>query len=133
MSDAASLARLYAHLCAPGDGRLGLTAAQKVQIAAIQTDADDRVLGIPMRKGLGYWIAGPNQAATAPMGEDATSFGHPGAGGSVAWADRARRIGVAIVRNRMTTPGSGRACTVELGEIVRQQVEAVEPSEEFAM
>jgi CubicO group peptidase (beta-lactamase class C family) len=105
--DATSLARMYALLAAGGSagGRRLLAESRVAAAVEINLDEQDMVLGRRVTRGLGYWVAGgPNSASTAPMGDSPTSVGHPGAGGSVAWADRTRGVGVAILKNHMLAP-----------------------------
>jgi CubicO group peptidase (beta-lactamase class C family) len=104
IANARGLARMYALLAAGGEigGRRLLSKERVDEAAAIQLDDFDAVLGRRVTRGLGYWVAGASGgASTAPMGEDPTSFGHPGAGGSIAWADRRRGAGIALLKNRM--------------------------------
>jgi CubicO group peptidase (beta-lactamase class C family) len=86
-----------------------LLSEERVLAAArVGCDDVDLVLGRRVQRGLGYWIAGdPEGASSAPMGPDRTSFGHPGAGCSIAWADGRRRAGVALLKNLMLSPASG--------------------------
>ena len=57
----------------------------------------DPVLGMVSRIGLGFWLNCP----TAPLGPNPRSFGHPGAGGSVGFADPDARIGFGYVMNKV--------------------------------
>jgi CubicO group peptidase (beta-lactamase class C family) len=110
IADARSLARMYAMLAAGGvSGERRLLSEERVLAAArVGCDDVDLVLGRRVQRGLGYWIAGdPEGASSAPMGPDRTSFGHPGAGCSIAWADGRRRVGVALLKNLMLSPASG--------------------------
>lgn len=56
----------------------------------------DRVLVVGTRYGLGYMLHGPACPLLGPG-----SFGHPGRGGSLAFADPEARIGFAYVTNGM--------------------------------
>jgi CubicO group peptidase (beta-lactamase class C family) len=50
----------------------------------------------------GYWLGSehwPMNVARNPR-----AFGHPGAGGTIAWADPDRRLAVAICHNRLSMP-----------------------------
>jgi CubicO group peptidase (beta-lactamase class C family) len=107
--NARSLARMYGMLAAGGvaRGRRLLSEQRVLEAATVGSDDVDAVIGRPVLRGLGYWVAGePISASSAPMGPDRTSFGHPGAGGSIAWADRKRRSGVAILKNRLLSPAT---------------------------
>jgi CubicO group peptidase (beta-lactamase class C family) len=105
--NARSLARMYGMLAAGGvtGGRRLLSADRILAASAVSCDTVDAVMDRRVLRGLGYWIAGePLSASSAPMGPQTTSFGHPGAGGAIGWADRRRRAGVAILKNRMLSP-----------------------------
>lgn len=56
----------------------------------------DRVLGRPSRFGLGFQLTQPER----PLGPNAGSFGHFGAGGSVGFADPQAGVALAYVMNR---------------------------------
>jgi CubicO group peptidase (beta-lactamase class C family) len=115
---AASLASLYGRLAtaagagsadgAGGAGRAGpdrlpVRPATATAAALLRTDAEDLVLGRPIRKSLGYFLSGGDNPQTVPMGEH-TAFGHPGSGGSTAWADTTLGVGIAITKNWMAGP-----------------------------
>jgi CubicO group peptidase (beta-lactamase class C family) len=112
---ATALARLYGALAAQAvDGRQGarepggggavpLRASTVRRAAELRTDAEDRVLGQRVRKGLGFFLDGPDNPQTVPMGRHA-AFGHPGSGGSTAWADTTLGVGIAITKNWMARP-----------------------------
>lgn len=57
---------------------------------------DDLVLGRPMRRGRGV-----NLNTDGQYGPNPSSFGHNGAGGSIGFADPARRLGVGYAMNQM--------------------------------
>ncbi|MEX0751058.1 MAG: serine hydrolase, partial [Dehalococcoidia bacterium] len=61
-----------------------LSEATVRRMSAPQSHRPDRVLIIPIRWSMGYMNGG---AAGWPQGPRETSFGHPGAGGSVGFAD----------------------------------------------
>lgn len=95
--NARSLARHYAALIGEVDG-VRLLPAERIAIAtALQTSEQDRVIGFPVRKGLGYFLGGP----LSPMSERESAFGHPGAGGSIGFADPEQGLAVGITKNTM--------------------------------
>ncbi|HEX8804911.1 MAG TPA: serine hydrolase domain-containing protein [Acidimicrobiales bacterium] len=99
VADARSLARMYAATIGPVEGSDAgplLTAEQVAAASACQTVDSDRVLMFPTTFGLGYMTSSP----FAPYGGE-RSFGHAGAGGSVAFADPEHGIALAYVMNRM--------------------------------
>jgi CubicO group peptidase (beta-lactamase class C family) len=111
--NARSLARHYAMLAGGGalDGVRLLSPERVAMLYVLQSDETDAVIGTPYRRGLGYWLGGEPPAgvpgAGSAMGRNPHAFGHPGAGGSVGWADPDARLAVAIVRNRMRGAPTG--------------------------
>ena len=102
---ASALARIYGALARGGevDG-VRVLASASVELARTQQDAGvDPLLGIPLRMGLGYWLSQPHVPGYG-FGPSEGAFGHPGAGGSLGFADPEARVGFGYVTNRM---GSG--------------------------
>lgn len=106
ITDARSLARHYAMLAGLGelDGVRLLSEERVMQISTLQTDDVDQVIGQPVRKAMGYFLGGGDPEDLGPMGANPAAFGHPGAGGSIGWADPDHGLAVAIVKNRMLAP-----------------------------
>jgi CubicO group peptidase (beta-lactamase class C family) len=93
---ARSLARMYAAVIGDVDG-VRLLSPSTVQIATTEQSAGpDRVLLISSRFGLGFML---HSAFSAMLGP--TSFGHSGAGGSLAFADPESGVAFAYVMNQM--------------------------------
>jgi len=68
------------------------------------------VLGVVTRWGLGFALTQP----TAPIGPNPRTFVHPGAGGSIGFADPDARLGFGYVMNQMGSDAliDGRAATL---------------------
>lgn len=95
---ARALARHYAALIGNGVDGVRLLPPERVCTAtALQTNAKDVVLGLPMRRGLGYMLGG----TASPMSERITAFGHAGYGGSIGFADPEYRFAFALTKNRL--------------------------------
>ena len=97
--DARSLARLYGALACGGtlDGVQVLSREAIARARTEQAFGKDAVLGFPMRFGLGFML----RHDMLPLGPNNDTFGHAGAGGSIAFADPVARIGFAYVMNQM--------------------------------
>ncbi len=94
--DARSLARMYAACMTEVDG-VRLLADDTVQRATeMQCDGPDCVIGQPLSIGLGFMLASTFPGPVGPR-----TFGHSGAGGSVAFADPDRGLTFAYVMNQM--------------------------------
>lgn len=95
---AAALARIYGALANAGEGLLD--SAHLPLCWQQQTFEQDRVLGLPLRFGCGFMLS---QAARADCryGRGARGFGHPGAGGSLGFADPDYQLGFGYVTARM--------------------------------
>jgi CubicO group peptidase (beta-lactamase class C family) len=101
ITDARSLARMYAGIIGEVDG-VGVLGADQLGRAIVQqTSGPDIVLlGMDMQFGLGFMV----QSSLNPVGAayGAThGFGHFGAGGSAGWADPDAGLGFGYVMNRM--------------------------------
>jgi CubicO group peptidase (beta-lactamase class C family) len=119
VTDARSLARTYAAAVSEVDGYRLLTDEAAAACIPMRTTASP-VFGAPpadieapraLDFGLGF-ICGDKLGPS--------SFGHPGAGGSLAFGDLDARLGFAYVPNRMAGDGDTRAA--DLVEDVRQAV-----------
>ena len=109
---ARGIARLYAGLIGEVDGvRLVRPEAVPV-ITGPALVAPDELLGNPATMALGYSIGRLGSTAE----ESPTTFGWPGMGGSIAWADT--RSGVAFALTRTLFDPSGSASAVEIGNLV---------------
>jgi len=109
ITSARSLARHYAMLAGLGsfDGVRLLSEERVRLVSALQTDELDAAIGRPIRKGMGYFLAGPDvTGAVGPMGSNPAGFGHPGAGGSIGFCDPDAGLAVGIAKNRMLAPMS---------------------------
>jgi CubicO group peptidase (beta-lactamase class C family) len=105
VTNARSLARMYAATIGPVDGastRPLLTPEQVAAASTTQTSGADTCLVFETTFGLGYMTASP----FSPYGS-ARSFGHAGAGGSVGFADPENGLGFGYVMNRMLANLSG--------------------------
>jgi CubicO group peptidase (beta-lactamase class C family) len=105
ITNARSLSRMYAGLTGqlPDAPAAPLFTAEQIEAARQrQTEGSDRVLFVETSFGLGYMVS----SAFSPFGGTG-SFGHPGAGGSVGFADPDNHLAVGYVMNRMMQNLSG--------------------------
>jgi len=56
------------------------------------------------------------------MGPSERAFGHPGAGGSVGFADPDSGLAVAVTLNKMSYPMPGEGVTLEICDLIRSLV-----------
>ena len=97
IATARSLARCYAALIGPVDGRSRLFAPATLTLARTEESAGlDRTLLVHTRFGLGFMLHGPASPLLAPG-----SFGHPGRGGALACADPESGLAFGYVTNGM--------------------------------
>jgi CubicO group peptidase (beta-lactamase class C family) len=97
---ARALARVYGVLARGGDenGVHLLDAASIARCREEQSNGPDLVLQIATRFGLGFMLS--QDRPDARFGPSRDAFGHPGAGGSVGFADPETRVGFGYVMNR---------------------------------
>ncbi|MEU7144575.1 serine hydrolase domain-containing protein [Nocardia sp. NPDC046473] len=93
---ARGLARLYASLVSEVDGTRLLTAETLTAAIHEQTSGIDRVIMLPDRYATGFMLPIADLALGGP-----NSFGHPGRGGSLGYADPSRGIAFAYVTNHI--------------------------------
>ena len=97
ISDARSLARMYAACVGEVDGIRILTPEQVKVASAQQTEGPNIViLGLDIQFGLGFFLPSSIVQVGGPQ-----SFGHFGAGGSVGWADPEAEFGFGYVMSKM--------------------------------
>ncbi|QDQ12034.1 serine hydrolase domain-containing protein [Streptomyces spectabilis] len=97
IATADGLARFYAALIGDVDGGGRLFAPETLALARGEASAGpDRVLVTATRFGLGYMLHGPAAPLLTPA-----SFGHPGRGGTLAFADPDSGLAFAYVTNAM--------------------------------
>ncbi|MFE9043243.1 serine hydrolase domain-containing protein [Streptomyces sp. NPDC007818] len=98
VATARALSRFYAATLGPlADGAPRLFAPATLALARTEESAGpDRVLLVSTRFGLGHMLHGPASPLLGP-----TSFGHPGRGGSLAFADPDSGTAFAYVTNGM--------------------------------
>jgi len=96
IGDARSLAKLYAAAIGEVDGIRLLDAATVERAAREEVSGADAVIFLPTRFGQGFMLP-PTLSPACREG----SFGHPGAGGSLAFADPGAAIGFGYVMNQM--------------------------------
>jgi CubicO group peptidase (beta-lactamase class C family) len=104
ITNARSLARLYAATIGPVDGIQLLDDAvrERARTKVTPTGETDQCLMLESTFGMGFMVHGPMTPYSGPG-----SFGHPGAGGSVAFAQPERQLGFAYVMNQMATNLAG--------------------------
>lgn len=102
IATARALSRCYAATLAPVDG-VRLLAPETLAAATVShAEGPDRVLLMPTRFALGFALP-PMLGEACPEG----SFGHPGAGGSLGFADPARGLAFGYAMNQMRLGVSG--------------------------
>ncbi|MDA3039603.1 MAG: serine hydrolase [Actinomycetota bacterium] len=124
---ARALARMYGALANGGeidDVRL-ISPAGLERIGRLETDRVDRVLGVPLRKSAGFFLGGlgldlKGNMVHGPMGPSEAAFGHPGAGGSIGFADPTLGLGVGVTLNKMQYPMPGEGVTLEICDLIRE-------------
>jgi CubicO group peptidase (beta-lactamase class C family) len=107
ITDARSLARMYAATLQPIDGVQLMTAATRAHATTPRTDHAETLVesgtaGPDIRFGLGYQLASPGMPGFGPA-----SYGHTGAGARLGIADPDYGIGFGYICSRMRDIGPG--------------------------
>ena len=114
VTNARSLAKMYAACVGEVDGVRLLDDATLKQATAERSSGRDRVLVMPTRFGLGFMLT---SGFSPLLGEG--SFGHPGAGGSLGFGDPDHQVGFGYVMSRMNSGLSNDPRTRGLIEALR--------------
>ncbi len=96
IGSARSLARFYGAVVSEVEGTRVLSPETVARASEARTDGPDALLHLPTRFGLGYMLP-PTLSPACPRG----AFGHPGAGGSLGFADPELGLGFGYAMNRM--------------------------------
>jgi CubicO group peptidase (beta-lactamase class C family) len=109
VTDARSLARMYAALVSDVDG-VRLLSPEQVALATTQRTSGPNtvLLDMDIQFGLGFMVP------STMMPLEPGTFGHFGAGGSVGWADPTAGLGMGYVMNRMDMGLAGDARSTNL-------------------
>jgi CubicO group peptidase (beta-lactamase class C family) len=102
IGSASALGKFYSMLANGGelDGQTFFSQEALAWMTTTISDGIDRVFQIPTAFSAGF-MKDSREAARRMFGPSATSFGHPGAGGSHAFADPENKIAFAYVMNQM--------------------------------
>src|SRR5436190_1365073 len=102
IGSASALAKFYSVFANGGElnGQSFFSQETIERMTTTLSDGKDRVFQIPTAFSAGF-MKDSRDAARRLFGLSATSFGHPGAGGSHAFADAENKIAFAYVMNRM--------------------------------
>ena len=128
---ARAIARVYAALANGGelDG-VRLVSPERIEHMRAKTwDGLDRVLGVPVKRAIAFWLGGlgphpDGRMVPGPMGPHERTFGHPGAGGSVGFADPETGLAVGVVVNKMAYPMPGEGAVQAICDLLREQAGA---------
>ncbi len=129
--NARSLARMYGALANGGqvDGARLVSKERVAEMQRILVRQPDRVLFMPLRKGVGFMMGGTmpdltGKQVVGAFGPRETAFGHSGAGGSTAFADPEVGLSIAITINKMQNSLQGEGPTLEICDLIRAELGA---------
>lgn len=121
---ARALAKMYAALANEGEvGGVRLVAPERIAaMSTVQVDTPDRVIFMPIRKSIGFFNGGKTMGQHGATGPRETAFGHPGAGGSIAFADPEVGLSIAVTINKMQGTLQAEGPTFEICELIRKEL-----------
>jgi CubicO group peptidase (beta-lactamase class C family) len=121
---ARALAKMYAALANGGevDGARLVSPERIALMSTIQVDTPDRVIFMPIRKSIGFFNGGVTMGQHGATGPRETAFGHPGAGGSIAFADPEVGLSIAVTINKMMSTLQAEGPTFEICELIRKEL-----------
>lgn len=121
---ARALAKMYGALANGGevDGTRIVSADRIAHMQRLMIDQPDRVLMMPIRKGIGFFLGGDGPLGPNTFGPRKTAFGHSGAGGSTAFADPETGLSIAVTLNKMQSSLQGEGPTFEICDAIRREL-----------
>ena len=121
---ARALARMYGALANGGviDGVRLVKPDRVSEMQRVLTAAPDKVIFMPVRKGVGFMMGGSTNGVTGVFGPRETAFGHSGAGGSTAFADPQPGLGIAVTLNKMQMTLQAEGPTQEICNLIRSEL-----------
>lgn len=121
---ARALAKMYAAV--GGDGSVAgvrlMSPERRVHMQRLMTSEADRVILAPINKGIGFFFGGETAGIHGPMGPRTSAFGHPGAGGAVAFCDPEVGLAVGLTINKMQAALPGEGTTLEITDLIRKEL-----------
>jgi CubicO group peptidase (beta-lactamase class C family) len=119
VATASSLAGIYDHLArAAARNESGFDHLLGTAVEVHRHD-HDLVLGAEVSRGLGFRVGDPaNPRQQFPFDAGSTTFGHAGAGGSLAWADPTAGTAFAINRISLSARGSADAAVQTVARLL---------------
>lgn len=121
---ARALARMYGMLANGGaiDG-VRLVSPERIAVMQrLQTQGMDRVLGMPVPKGVGYFFGGDREGVRSVFGPRRSAFGHSGFGGSTAFADPEVNLAIAVTLNLLQLSLQAEGPTFEICDLIRREL-----------
>lgn len=106
IANAVSLARFYSGLATAGAGKGWISPSVFKQATTRLTQGLDQVLRVETSFAAGFMLDPIDETGSKKrmtFGPTSNAFGHPGAGGSLAFADPESGIGFAFIMNQMQT------------------------------
>lgn len=121
---ARALAKMYAVLAQGGelDGVRLVSKERIPMMRRLMTNEVDRVLGSPTPKGVGFFLGGSTAGNAGLIGPRDTAFGHPGAGGSVAFCDPEAGLSVGLTMTKMQFGLPGQGPNQEICDLIRSEL-----------
>lgn len=115
-ANARSLAAAYATLVGNGVGGVRLLSPERVrQATALQVEAPNASSGETLRFGLGYRTGGGGDWVSSR----ASTFGHDGYGGAIAFADPEHQFAFALTKNRLVADEPATRAAAKVAQAVR--------------
>jgi CubicO group peptidase (beta-lactamase class C family) len=120
--NARSEARFFAMLANGGARLLSEERVRSFRMPRRNPDEVDRVLTRVRNLSIdGFHLGGQSPPAPPVIGSNPHTTSHPGAGGSIGWADHDARLAVAICHNRMFDAQSPQDCPLQpIGDAITQ-------------
>jgi CubicO group peptidase (beta-lactamase class C family) len=121
---ARALARMYGALANGGeiDGVRIVSEERIRHMYRLMTCEPDRVIMLPLRKGIGFFLGGTIDGVAGAQGPRESAFGHAGAGGSVAFADPEVGLSIAVTLNKLGSSLQAEGPAAQIANLIRDEL-----------